>query len=215
MKPRSRKRFAVYLFFLAIVLSGCDGNYTPWERNKVVHGIEFAKLRYGIDDGEIRSIIGYLKDDTVIDGYPCAADWVHFAADWQLTLFRLAKPAVINNYSYGADTWIRFVHDRVTCVFPKNTSVQGYLCRGGGGVTGVHTSFYESGRLRFFYPVGDVDICGICCSGSVFSGIGLYEDGTLRECTLMQPVVIDGISYPKNSRLTFDEAGAVTSASIM
>jgi len=196
--------------FLMLILTSCNGYYTSWEKNKEINGIRFQKIRYGIRDGDTLAIIGYLKTNMKIDGYPCSADWIHFTKDWDLKLFRLSDTAMVNNYKYPKDAWIRFADDgTVICVFPEATRVQEFLCKGGGGAKGIQTAFYKSGRLRSFFADEDIWIQGIKCKSGVFNIIGLHENGNLKACTLSQATAINGIQYKKNAKLFFHEDGRV------
>ncbi|MGE5679940.1 MAG: hypothetical protein ACM34K_03580 [Bacillota bacterium] len=196
--------------FISVILFSCGRNYTSWEENKLAHGIEFEKIRYGIKDNDTTAIIGYLKANTTIEQYPCAADWAHFSKDWKLKLFRLSSKATVNNFEYCENSWIRFIQDgSVICVFPENTIVQGFKCRGGGGASGVSTSFYKSGRLNYFFSDGDVLVGDILCKSNLFNNIGLHENGKLKECTLAEDKQINNVSYKKNTRICFDETGNV------
>lgn len=196
--------------FVLVTLFSCNRGYSSWEKNKLVKGIEFEKIRYGFKDDDTTVIIGYLKANTIIEQYPCAADWVHFSKDWKLKLFRLSNKATINSFEYCENSWIRFTQDGcVICVFPEKTIVQGFKCTGGGGSSGISTSFYKSGRLNYFYSDGDVFVGDILCKGNLLSNIGLHENGNLKECTLGQDKRINNINYKKGTRIYFDEAGNV------
>lgn len=209
LKTRKMLRMCLCIS-IPVIFSSCNGGYTAWQENKSVHGIEFDKIRYGIEDNDTTTVIGYLKADTMIDQYPCAADWVHFTKDWKLKLFRLSSKAEINNFEYCENSWIRFSQDgNVICVFPENMTVQGYKCRGGGGASGISTSFYKNGRLQYFYSEGDIRIGDVLCKSNVNNNIGLYENGSLMECTLAKDTQIGDVNYKKNTRICFDEAGKV------
>ena len=116
---------------ILLLLMACG--YTSWEYNRSLHGIEFEKIRYAVNDQDTLSIIGKLKHNTLIEGYPCAADWAHFTGDWKISLFQLSDSATIQNISFSRDTWILFRNGQLMAVFPKDTEIQGHLCRGGGG----------------------------------------------------------------------------------
>lgn len=204
---------AVWNLLFTLIVTSCHGYYTVWEKNKEINGIRFQKLRYGIRDGDTLAIIGYLKTETQVAGYPCRADWIHFSKNWDLKLFRLSDEATINDFKYPKDAWIRVTDDRtVICVFPQATRVQGYLCKGGGGAKGIQTAFYQSGRLRSFFSDDAIWIQGIKCKGGVFSIIGLYENGNLKQCKLAQATEINGVQYKKNTKLLLDEGGRVKTA---
>ena len=76
--PRLIKTCNILLFLITLLFSGCNGYYTSWENDKEIHGIEFRKIRYGLVKGDTLAIIGYLEADSKINGYQCAADWIHF-----------------------------------------------------------------------------------------------------------------------------------------
>ncbi|MCU7503000.1 MAG: hypothetical protein HF314_07995 [Ignavibacteria bacterium] len=196
--------------FILVTLCSCNRGYSAWEKNKLINGIEFEKIRYGLKDNDTTAIIGYLKANTIIEQYPCAADWVHFTKDWKLKLFRLCNKTTINNFEYCKNSWIRFTQEgSVICVFPEKTLVQGFKCIGGGGPSGISTSFYKSGRLNYFYSDGDILVDNILCKSDLFNNIGLHENGKLKECTLAQDKRINSINYKKGTRIFFDEAGMV------
>lgn len=199
------------LFSGFLTLTACFNGYTPWEKDVIVNQIDFEKLRYAMDGKDTIAIIGYLKNPGLIEGYPCAADWVHFTKDWKLELLRLNQSTVINNFEYSKDCWIRFKKKdhTVICVFPDDAIIQGYECRGGGGASGIQTVFYENGRLKYFYSHDDLQIGGVLCKGGVFSIIGLHPDGSLMECTLARDETINGRLYERGGHISIDTEGIV------
>jgi len=207
-----KKTLNILLFLITLLLTKCDGYYTSWEKDREINGVKFRKIRYEIIRGDTLSIIGYLRADSKINGFLCSADWIHFTKDWELKLFRLNEETVINGFKYEKDTWIRFTDQgSVICVFPVSTEVQGYICKGGGGPKGISTAFYEGGRLHYFFSMHDVFVGDIKCKGGVLNIIGLYENGTLQECTLAQETEINGVRYRKNTNMVFNEDGSVKS----
>jgi hypothetical protein len=97
------------------------------------------------------------------------------------------------------------------CFFPKNTEIQGYLCKGGvGGTEGVMTSFYPSGRLKAFFTPSNVIIQGVSCRKGIFSSIYLNENGNLNSCTLSADAEVNGQRISARSEITISEDGNVT-----
>ena len=199
----------VIVFLLVIVISCSYGQYTSWEYDKKVNNIDFAKIRYGINNNDTSVIIGFLKNKTVIQGYPCGADWVQFNKNWELTLFRLDDKIVINNFGFPKNSWIRQNNDKLVCAFPNDTVIQEYLCRGSGGPKGVQTSIYPNGKLESFFTKDNIKIGEINCKGGVFNNIILYDNGLLKECTLSEDQIIKGISYKKGTRINIDLNGNI------
>lgn len=199
----------VNIVLLVMVISCSYGQYTSWEYDKKVDTIDFAKIRYGINRNDTSVIIGFLKNKTVIQGYPCAADWVQFNKDWKLTLFRLDEKTVINNFAFPKNSWIRPNNDKLVCAFPNDTMIQGYVCRGSGGSKGIQTSIYPNGKLASFFTKNNCKIGEINCKGGVFHNIILYDNGLLQECTLSEDQIIKGISYKKGTRIHIDLNGNI------
>ena len=122
------KLINVLLLFLALFPVNSHAAYTRWEKDREINGMEFRKIRYSVKDGDTVTVIGYLKAETLIDGYSCKAGWVHFSKNWELKLFQLDREAIINGFQYPKDTWIRF-NDKgnVVCTFPKSTSFLNFV----------------------------------------------------------------------------------------
>jgi hypothetical protein len=209
MKKRLLIESGAIALSLVIVISCSYGHYTLWKYDKKVNNIEFAKIRYGINNNDTFAIIGFLKNKTFIQGYPCGADWVHFSKDWKLTLFRLDDNTVINNFGFQKNTWIRPKNDNLVCAFPNDTVIQGYLCRGNGGSKGVQTSIYPNGKLESFYTKGNIKIGDINCKADIFHNIILHDNGLLKECTLAEDQIIKGNSYKKGTRIIIDLNGNI------
>lgn len=99
---------------------------------------------------------------------------------------------------------MRFIQDgNILCVFPENTTVQGYKHRVGGGAGDISISFYQNGKLHYFYSDEDVLIGEILCKRNIFNNISLYENGNLKECTLALDKQITNIHFKKSTRILF------------
>lgn len=79
--------YFLFSFITALLFFSCNTRYTSWQYNQTVHQIGFEKIRYLLKEGDTLSIIGYLNENTEIEKYPCATDWVHFSKDWKLKFF--------------------------------------------------------------------------------------------------------------------------------
>lgn len=80
---------------------------------------------------------------------------------------------------------------------------------GGGGAKGIQTTFYSSGRLREFFPVGDIEVGGIKCKGGVFNPVILHENGNLQMCTLKEQITLGEKTYKKGEVVKFDNQGNI------
>jgi antitoxin component YwqK of YwqJK toxin-antitoxin module len=95
------------------------------------------------------------------------------------------------------------------CSFPFDYKVQGYLCGGSGGYKGTHTGFYESGKLRSFFPPEDVVVDGVTCEASLFVNVNLYENGKIKSCKLAEDYHSDGKVYKRGKTIQFDKNGNI------
>ena len=158
-------------------------------------------------------IIARLQEETLIDGFSCAADWVHFTRSGQLSKCTLSEDVVVQNNLIPGNTWVVLDEDLNLkyCSFPKDTEIQGYLCKGGaGGSEGTSTAFYHGGRLKAFYAPSNVMIQGIPCGKGFSSPIYLHENGNLKECTTSSNLKIGTLSIPARSDIAISEDGEVT-----
>ncbi|MBN2420488.1 MAG: hypothetical protein JXL81_13950 [Deltaproteobacteria bacterium] len=194
---------------LILVISTCFSGCKNWEYNIEKNGIHFTK----ICESENRTIIGYMKENLYIQGFPCEKGWIHFKKDWQLQSFQLSKGFTYNNTPLPAHTWILFpYHESQTgyvLALPFDYEIQGYLCGGSGGYKGTHTGFYDNGRLRSFFPPEDVAVDGIPCEASLLYNVNLYENGHIKSCKLAEDYKIDGVTYNKGKIIGFDKDGKV------
>jgi hypothetical protein len=182
----------------------------PWqigaERNVVKNGIHFAKFKQQKDGKSL----GYLAEDTTIDGYPCSKGFIVWHSNWKLKEFNLYRPIEFAGVSVPANTWM-FPNrngDVLNCVFPMDIEIQGRLVRGGaGGLEGVVAGFYPGEKLRSYSSREDVVIDNIPCKGSVIHRIYLHENGLLMSCWLAEPSTIDGLDFPARTRVSFDSNG--------
>ncbi|MFN8428485.1 MAG: hypothetical protein U0V04_00760 [Spirosomataceae bacterium] len=195
------------MIFILSNHTNTQAQYSSWQYNAKIHNIEFSKIRYGLNKNDTTVIIGYLKRPTLIQGFSCAADWVHFSKDWKPVLFKLQKKASIHNFVYPENAWIRFKKDGIICAFPTETQIQGCNCMGSGGAKGIQTSFYPDGKLECFYSNSNILIGKIACKGGVFNNIILHQNGQLKECTLSNDQIIDGKNLKKGKRVRFDVNG--------
>ena len=187
----------------ALLFWGCK----HWEYNVVKNGIPFEK----ISQSEKGTNIGYMTEDSEIQGVPCEKGWVHFRKDWQLLSCQLSREHFYRGTLLPAHTWLHFPYHAggtgYVCSFPHDYEVQGYPCGGSGGYKGTHTAFYDSGRLRSFFPPGDVTVDGVPCDATPLVYVGLYENGRIKSCRLAGDYQGAGKTYRKGQTIAFDESG--------
>ncbi|MBN1905201.1 MAG: hypothetical protein JW927_08910 [Deltaproteobacteria bacterium] len=202
MKKEIAKLLASGIIILIIIFSGCKN----WEHNVERNGIHFKK----ISQSDAGTIIGYMTEDHDIDGFPCEKGWIHFREDTQLQLFQLSKDFMYKGTLLPAHTWFLFPYRDVTgyiCAFPYDYKVQGYICEGSGGPKGVNTAFYDSGKLRSFYPAEEIAIDGVPCKATLFVNINLHENGNLKSCKLAEDYHANSKTIRKGMLIEFDENG--------
>lgn len=210
MKPfRGYSEIFSALCFSVILLCLHPACSRTWEHDVVENGIRFKKITKP-DNG---NIIGFMAENSVVQGFPCEKGWIHFRKDWTLLAFQLSEECSYRGTLLPAHTWILLPHSEVrkgyACSFPFDYTVQGYTCRGTGGYKGVHTGFYDSGRLRSFYPSQNIDIDGVPCKKTLLFNVELHENGKLGRCRLSMDHIVNGKVYKKGSVIGFDESGAV------
>lgn len=197
-------RLSVY-----IVVTSCFYGCKNWEYDVVKDDIHFEKIH----QSENGATTGFMTENHNINGFPCEKGWIHFRGDWQLLSFQLSEDFMYRETLLPAHTWIHFSYHKeqlgYVVSFPYDYEVQGYLCGGTGGYKGTHTGFYDSGKLRSFYPTEDVTINGVPCKSNVLVNVNLYENGNLKSCKLAEDYQADGIFYAKGDTIEFTEDGSV------
>jgi hypothetical protein len=199
----------VFLFFILILVNFCLYGCKNWEYDVVKNGIHFEKIH----QSKGGTNVGYMTEDQIIQGFPCERGWIHFKKNWRLLSFQLSKDYNYKNTLLPAHTWFHFpYHEKQSgyvCSFPYNYEVQGYFCRGSGGYKGAHTRFYDSGKLRSFFPPEDIIINEIFCKASLFASVELYENGNLKSCRLAEDYQAVGKKYKKGKAIEIDINGKV------
>ncbi len=203
-----KKNLLLILLLLSLpLLTNCK----DWEKDVNRNGIYFKKIH----QSKSGNYIGFIPKNQVIQGFPCQKGWVHFQENWKLLSFQLNQKYTFNKTVLPAHTWIHFPNQKdrtgYICVFPTNFKVQGFVCRGSGGYSGIHTGFYKNGRLRSFFAPENILIKGIPCKKSLFTNINLYKSGELKSCKLFQDIEIKNQKYEKGLVIHFDEKGNVIS----
>ena len=205
----SKKIRILLLIAVPIVACLCFIACKDWEYNVVKNGIHFKK----ISQSKGGTNIGYMTDNNTIQGFPCERGWIHFKKDWRLLSFQLSEDFMYNETLVPAHTWFHFPYhaNRSGYIysFPHNYKVQGYVCGGSGGYKGTHTGFYESGKLRSFFPPEDVFVGGVPCEASLFANVNLYENGNIKSCRLAEDYQVDGVFYKRGKTVEFDKDGKV------
>ncbi len=189
----------------------CKSQYTKWINHVKIENIEFKKIRYKVVKSDTLLLIGLLKNESVIDNYPCAADWVHLSKKFKLQLFKLSSDISIEKLRLHKDTWVSLEKNAwYQCVFPKDTIIQGFKCMAGSGPDGISTNFDYEGNLRSFFSPDDIKIGKIFCSGGKNNQIGLLKNGSLEYCRLAIDHNINDIKYKQDQILHFDYNGNVS-----
>jgi hypothetical protein len=173
-------KFILLLIFtisLIIVFSSCR----KWVYNEELDGVQFEKYRYSISDNDTVSIIGYINENKVINGIPCAAGWVHFTSDMKLKMFCLSQNTQINNVMLPTGTWVvsNYTDDLLVVVFPEDTMIGVLPVKGGGNSKGVQTAFYNNGNVKSFFPFKKFEYHGNQYKKSILNSIKLNEEGEI------------------------------------
>jgi len=205
------KRVSLTFIFVLIGIFFLTGCVHDWNKDVIVNGIYFDKIRQSSSG----TIIGDLASNTDIEGYPCKEGWVYFYEDYKLQNFTNYKEIEIDGVTIPEDTWVELTQDGTLdlCAFPENIIVQDHLVYGSGGSKGAHTTFYtdseNKGKLKSFFSPEDAVIGGIPCNGGpfgkLFDIIKLHPDGSLKYCTLSKDTTINGERYNKGDIITLDE----------
>lgn len=197
------------LALLCAALSAVTPSCAYLTKNVEVHGVKFKMAK--IDEQGF--VIGYLAADTTIAGRPCKKGWVHLHPNGAPAGFTAASDIVLSRFIIPSNTWVFQNEDGTVtkCAFPRDTEVQGHLCRGGGilgGSEGVQTAFYPDEALQQFFARKPVRIDGVPCGNSLFqAGIQLHENGRLRSATLSENFVRQGRVYHQGQRIQLTPEG--------
>lgn len=190
--------------------------YTKWEKDGNYKGIEFEKLRYRDDGRESLYANGVLKQKTTIDGYPCHKN-ITLTKEGKAEFFILAEDFEVAGIKFKKETQVIIRNNNGFLIHCLNEQeVQGYRIRKTNYkkflfMGDTNFKLYPSGKLKFFQPTNHIKIQGVWCRPSgVRGGVGLYENGNLKECTSANEQIIQGTLVKKNVTLKFDESGKLT-----
>jgi hypothetical protein len=201
------KRNIMRLLAAGIILINCSG-CKNWEYDVEKNGIHFER----ISQAESGTIIGFMRENHEIGGFPCEKGWIHFKEDFNLQSFQLSEEFTYKNTRLPAHTWIHMPYKGETgyiISLPFDYKIERYLCSGNGGYKGTQTGFYDSGRLRSFYPPKDTAINGVQCKATIFDNINLHENGRLKSCILAQDYPANGVTIKKGTRIELGESGKI------
>ena len=103
---------------------------------------------------------------------------------------------------------------KVYCFLPRNTEIQGILCRGDRH-RGWETVFYVNGKLAEAWLARTEEIQGVPCMKAsfwteVFGGdaaVYFHPNGKLAKCKLARDAIINGHAFEKGDHVRFDSEG--------
>ena len=117
-------------------------------------------------------------------------------------------------------SWINLTHNGdPDFVFPgRDTKINGYPCRGGGGAEGPSTALYPSGKFKTCWLAADVVVDGIPCMhasflSDVFTGAAdtdFHENDKLKGCKLSRDTTLEGRVFNRGDRVRLDVSGKLT-----
>lgn len=104
--------------------------------------------------------------------------------------------------------------DKIYCFLPRNTVIQGLLCRGDKN-RGWETVFYRNGKLAMAWLARAEEIQGVPCMAASFwtevfrrkAAVYFYDNGKLARCKLAKDVNIEGHAFKKGEHVSFDREG--------
>ena len=102
----------------------------------------------------------------------------------------------------------------IHCFLPKDTLIQGILCRGGKHHDWM-TVFYANGKLALAWLPKNQVIQGVPCRKATFwtevfgggAAVRFHDNGKLAQCKLDKDAMIQGHSFKKGDHVKFDREG--------
>lgn len=150
---------------------------------------------------------------TDVQGVSCS--YVVYFDDKKMKSCVLAREDTLSGQPLPEGTIVFFSHDGVmeSCFLQQDTEVQGHLCKGHSD--DWQTTFYPSGKLKLAWLANDVIIQGTpCLAASIWNGRSagtiFYENGNLAGCKVARDTTIDGHSFERGDRISFDQSGQLT-----
>lgn len=149
---------------------------------------------------------GILKEPATIQSYPCVGR-VSFDSTGRINHFRLSRDFRIRGHEIPENSIVDDYGKIMQILLPHSVEIQGYMIPGGEY---VYTPFTldRYGNLIFFLPEEDIEVNGIPCMGG-YRTVQLYPDGRLWVCTLARDMESNGIVYPQETQVLFDEYGTM------
>jgi antitoxin component YwqK of YwqJK toxin-antitoxin module len=154
---------------------------------------------------------------TDVEGVSCSC--VVYYDDGKMKSCVLAREDTLSSQPLPEGTIVFFSREGVmeSCFLQQDTEIQGHLCR--GNRDNWQTAFHPNGKLKLAWLGKDEVIQGIPCAAAsfwraVFGGgawNSFYENGSLASCKLADDTIIEGKSFKKGDRVTFDQSGQLKS----
>ena len=151
----------------------------------------------------------FLKQDTVIYGYPCRAGKVMFYNNDSIMFFVLARDHMVNGSLIPGNS-------RVTMYYTGNpefmflseeSTIEGYRVSNRPKNKHWHAGFYNDGSLGQFMPAEEYQINGVPCQSQEW--ITLRPDGELFMCNIAIPVSVGDTILPAGTQVLRNGTGGV------
>lgn len=165
-----------------------------------------------------------LDQPSVVSDVRCAATGRHsadFFPNGALRSCPLASDTTIATHRLSAGTWITIDSLRrlEAAWLEKNTVLAGHTCKG-TGYKGFHVRFRPgNGSLFSCYLARDTIIAGVpCLHGSFWTEVRggsrsvavFHPEGSLAGCQASREFTLDGVRYPRWTRIARDTSGAIS-----
>lgn len=149
-----------------------------------------------------------------IQGVPCTG-MIDTFSNGNLESCTLARDTTVGGQELPAGTVVVFTPegDFDWCFLPRETRIQGHLCRGSGH--NFMTAFHPNGVLRVAWLAEDEVVDGIPCArfrfmATIFGGGGgthFHDNGRLQSAALAEDFVIEGRSFKRYAVIELDPQG--------
>lgn len=160
-----------------------------------------------------------LREPTEFQGRWCDKGDTRFDKDWNLVVCHLARDYTVGELTVPAGSWVHFYPEGppLSAELPRDMMYQGLLLKNGKKDWSQH--FYKDGTLKKASLARKEEIQGvICAKASILGTLGgrtyvqFHEDGKLESCKLAEPISMEGRTFKKGDRISFDRDGILKSS---